>query len=265
MDTSIFSAENYQWQLSLITLVTVLLVPFLAQFIIKLVPTFKRTAKINHEAYEQRQTLSYWKPIVNRSKIWGIAAQLSIFAFILPFCMTAEAQPWWKYPLDIFIILMFYDFFYYLVHRFLFHDGGFGPGPLMWVHAVHHQRRNPCREDSAYLHPIETCAGLYLYGASIGVLAMIMGDFNVITIIITWIAFSEINLHNHDLMEEKEQKFPFKYLKYMSFMHHVHHARFTAGNFATISLFYDWLFGTYDVGEGWKRPNDKKAVEPKAS
>jgi sterol desaturase/sphingolipid hydroxylase (fatty acid hydroxylase superfamily) len=44
----------------------------------------------------------------------------------------------------------------------------------------------------------------------------------------------------------------------MSDMHHVHHARFIGGNFATISLFYDWLFGTYDTGDGWgkrKRPN----------
>ncbi len=59
------------------------------------------------------------------------------------------------------------------------------------------------------------------------------------------------NRRNHDLMEE--DRFPFKYLKYMSFMHHVHHARFTAGNFATISLFYDWLFGTYDTGNGYKK------------
>jgi sterol desaturase/sphingolipid hydroxylase (fatty acid hydroxylase superfamily) len=71
------------------------------------------------------------------------------------------------------------------------------------------------------------------------------------TIIITWIAFSEINLHNHDLW--KADKFPFKYLNYMSVMHHHHHAKFTGGNFATISLLFDWLFGTYDVGQGYKK------------
>ena len=55
-------------------------------------------------------------------------------------------------------------------------------------------------------------------------------------------------------------RFPFKYLKYMSDMHHVHHARFVGGNFATISLFYDWLFRTYDTGDGWgphKQGNSK--------
>jgi len=34
-------------------------------------------------------------------------------------------------------------------------------------------------------------------------------------------------------------------------MHHNHHATFTGGNYATISLLYDWMFGTLDDG---KRP-----------
>jgi sterol desaturase/sphingolipid hydroxylase (fatty acid hydroxylase superfamily) len=35
----------------------------------------------------------------------------------------------------------------------------------------------------------------------------------------------------------------------MAFMHHNHHAKFTGGNFATISLLYDWMFGTLDYGD----------------
>ena len=38
----------------------------------------------------------------------------------------------------------------------------------------------------------------------------------------------------------------------MSKMHHHHHAKFTGGNFATISLLYDWMFGTLDNGAGYK-------------
>ena len=60
-----------------------------------------------------------------------------IFILVLPFCLTIQPQPWWKIPLDIFVILMFYDFVYYLSHRFLFHNGGFADGPLMWMHAIH--------------------------------------------------------------------------------------------------------------------------------
>jgi sterol desaturase/sphingolipid hydroxylase (fatty acid hydroxylase superfamily) len=148
---------------------------------------------------------------------------------------------------DVVIILMFYDFFYYLVHRFLFHDAGFLGGPLIWVHAVHHRQHNPCRMDSSYIHPLEVAMGLGLYAGSIFVLSRILGNFHVVTIIITWLAFSEINLHNHDLW--KADRFPFRYLSYMSKMHHNHHAKFTGGNFATISLLYDWLFGTVDHGD----------------
>ena len=251
MDTSLFSSDNYQWLLSLYAFIAVLAIPALAKYLILLVPTFRKTQQLNRAAAEKQVAKSFYNPIQRRSKIWGLSTQLAIFVFILPFCITADPQPWWQIPLDVFVILMFYDFFYYMVHRFLFHDGGFGPGPLIWVHAVHHQQKNPCRMDSNYLHPIETCMGLGLYGASIAVLAWLMGDFHIVTIVITWIAFSEINLHNHDLMDTN--RFPFKYLKYMSFMHHVHHSRFVAGNYATISLFYDWLFGTYDTGDGWQK------------
>ena len=169
-------------------------------------------------------------------------------------------KPVWRIALDCFVILMVYDFFYYLVHRFLFHDNGFLKGPLVWVHAVHHRQKNPCRGDSSYIHPIEVAMGLGLYAASIFVLSRFMGDFHVATIIITWVAFSQINLHNHDLW--KEDRFPFRYLNTMSVMHHNHHARFTGGNYATISLLYDWMFGTLDDGLGWGR---HRVVKSKAA
>ena len=106
--------------------------------------------------------------------------------------------------------------------------------------------------------------GLALYAGSILVLSLLMGEFHVATIVITWVAFSEINNHNHDLWEE--DRFPYKYLSYASKMHHVHHARFTGGNFATISLFYDWLFGSYDTGDGWgknkREPSASKVAKP---
>jgi sterol desaturase/sphingolipid hydroxylase (fatty acid hydroxylase superfamily) len=87
--------------------------------------------------------------------------------------------------------------------------------------------------------------------ATIALLSLLMGKFHVATIVITWVAFSEINLHNHNLWES--DRFPFRYLNYVSRMHHNHHARFTGGNYATITLFYDWLFGTLDHGNNERR------------
>jgi sterol desaturase/sphingolipid hydroxylase (fatty acid hydroxylase superfamily) len=252
MDSSLFSSilEHYQWLLSLYAAVGIMAVTVIGKRVLLLIPAIRQTQALNKQAAEERITRSFYPPVQKKVRVWGLLTDVVIFALVLPFCLTLEAQPWWKFLLDVFVILMVYDFFYYLTHRFLFHDGPLG-GPLIWVHAVHHQQRNPCRMDSSYLHPLEPVMGLALYAGTIAALAAVMGPFHVATIVITWVAFSEINLHNHDLMEVDRS--PYKYLKYMSFMHHVHHARFTAGNFATISLFYDWLFGTYDTGAGYKK------------
>jgi len=254
MDDIIFSLEGYELLLSVYAFAGLLVIPYCARYLLRLVPAFADMGQLNRRVAETQKARKFYNEIQQRSKFWGFIAQFAVYLCIVPFFITAESQPWWRIPLDVFIILMFYDFFYYLIHRFLFHDGGPGPGPLIWVHAVHHRIHNPCRHDSAYLHPVETFAGNLLYGASIGDLGWLMGDFHVLTILITAIAYSEINLHNHDLQEV--DRFPYRYLKYMSFMHHVHHSRFTAGNYATISLFYDWLFGTYDTGKGWGKNKD---------
>lgn len=251
MDTSFWSSflENYHLGLSLITFISIITITLLSRSLGKFIPVFGRAAKLNKAAYDRKMQRTIYSDNQKLNRKWGLLDTVVIFTLIIPFCITAEPQPIWQMLLDMFVILMFYDFFYYLTHRFLFHDGGFGRGPLMWMHAVHHQQNNPCRGDSSYIHPLEVAIGLGLYAGSILVLSQFMGEFHVATIIITWVTFSEINNHNHDLWEEEH--FPYKYLSYMSKMHHNHHARFTGGNFATISLFYDWLFNSYDTGDGW--------------
>lgn len=254
MDNRIIATllENYQWQLSLYAAIGIAAVTIIGKQVLLRVPAFREARQLNAEAYQTKMERPGYAANQKRSRKWGMLYWVVIFGLILPFCLTLEPQPWWKIPRDIVVILMFYDFFYYLVHRFLFHDGNFLGGPLMWVHAVHHRQHNPCRMDSSFIHPLEVALGLGLYVASIFVLSRFMGNFHVVTIVITWVAFSEINLHNHDLW--KEDRFPFRYLSYMSKMHHNHHAKFTGGNFATISLLYDWMFGTMDHGGGPKKP-----------
>ena len=241
--------ENYHWDLSLYALIGILALGWLGKQLVLLVPSFKEAHELNVGAYRDKMENPRYAANQKWNRKWGLVFLAVIFGLIMPFCLTLEAQPWWRYAVDIFVILMFYDFFYYLTHRFLFHDSGFFGGPLKWMHAVHHRQHNPCRNDSSYIHPLEVAMGLGLYVASIAVLSLLMGKFHVATIIVTWVAFSQINLHNHDLW--KSDRFPIKYLNTMAFMHHNHHARFTGGNFATISLLYDWMFGTLDYGEGW--------------
>jgi sterol desaturase/sphingolipid hydroxylase (fatty acid hydroxylase superfamily) len=252
MDNPILGSilEQYHWQLSLYAAAGIALVTIIGKQLFLLVPAFRRAHQLNQETFNRKMERPAYADNQKWNRKWGLLFWAVSFGLILPFCLTMDYQPWWRIVRDIVVILMFYDFFYYLVHRFLFHDGGFLGGPLMWVHAVHHRQHNPCRMDSSYIHPLEVALGLGLYVASIFVLSRFMGDFHVVTIVITWVAFSQINLHNHDLWQE--DRFPFKYLSYTSKMHHNHHGKFTGGNFATISLLYDWMFGTLDHGQGYK-------------
>ncbi len=223
------------------------------------VPAIAKAAKLNADTYAAKMAKPNYAAVQKRHAKWGALFSLVAFVGVLPFCLTAQTQGVWRVLRDVFIILMVYDFFYYLTHRFLFHDSSLGVGPLKWMHAVHHRQLNPCRMDSSYLHPLESAIGLGLYVACILGLSMVMGGFSVVTIVVTFLAFTQINLHNHDLWEA--DKFPFKYFNYLSDMHHNHHARFTGGNYATISLLYDWMFGTIDYGDAGR---GKARVEAKA-
>jgi sterol desaturase/sphingolipid hydroxylase (fatty acid hydroxylase superfamily) len=242
--------ENYHWRLSLLTGVAIFAATFVFNQLLMLVPTFKGAHRLNQDTYQAKMKKPVYAANQKWNRKWASLYLLVIFGLVMPFCLTLDPQPWWRVLRDIVVILLFYDFFYYLTHRFAFHHNGVTGGPLVWMHAVHHQQHNPCRMDSSYIHPLEVAIGLGLYVASIFVLSRFMGEFHVATIVITWIAFSWINLHNHDLWTV--DRFPFKYLSYAAKMHHHHHAKFTGGNYATITLFYDWLFGTLDHGQGHK-------------
>ena len=251
MGTSFLASlhEHYQWQLSLYALIGIGVASVMRMGLFALVPTFRQARQVNADTFKRKMERPNYAANHAWNRKWSALYVVVIFALVLPFCLTLEAKPWWNMLLDIVIILMFYDFFYYFMHRFLFHDNGFLGGPLKWMHAVHHRQHNPCQMDASYIHPLEVALGLGLYTASIFILSRFMGPFHVGTIIITWMAFSQINLHNHALW--KADRFPFRYLSYASKMHHIHHARFTGGNYATISLLYDWMFGTLDKGEGY--------------
>jgi len=260
MDSAILATiqSHYDWKLSAITLVAILALTAVSGWIVQLVPTIRAASKRNADVFKTKMEKPNYAANQRWNRKWSLVFMAVIFGAIVPFCVTAEAQPWWRVLRDMFVILMFYDFVYYLTHRFVFHNGGPFDGPLMWMHAVHHRQHNPCRWDSSYIHPLEIALGLGLYVATIALFAWVFGAFNVVTIVVTWAAFSLINLHNHNLWES--DRFPFRYLNYLSVMHHNHHARFTGGNYATISLLYDWMFGTLDYGDA-----PRKAIKGKSA
>ena len=249
---------HYHLLLSVYTAVGIGVVIFVGKYALRaMFPAIGEAARVNAANYAAKMERPNSAAVQKRHGYWSAIFSLIAFGVVLPFCLTVEAQGPLRVLRDVFVILMVYDFFYYFTHRFLFHDSGFGVGPLKWMHAVHHRQMNPCRMDSSYLHPLESAIGLGLYVLCIFVLAQVMGEFSVVTVVITFVAFSQINLHNHDLWSE--DRFPFKYANYLAVMHHNHHAKFTGGNYATISLLYDWMFGTLDNGEESKAKAKVKA------
>lgn len=260
-----YLAENYRWDLSLYGGLGILVCVGVLKALAWFQPTFREAAKVNSQVYAEKMAKPHYASNQAWNRKWSLVFIVAIFGGILPFCLTAERQVWWNVLLDMFVVLMVYDFFYYLMHRFVFHDGGLiGGGPLMWMHAIHHRQHNPCRGDSSYIHPLEIALGLGLFVATFALLSVFMGKFHVITLVITWVAFNMINLHNHNRWSA--DTFPFRYLNKISVAHHHHHAKFTGGNFATISLLYDWMFGTLDKGNGYPaldRLNARRAAARK--
>ena len=203
-------------------------------------PALAEMREINRRQDKEKWGMDKYPPIVRANQKVGTWCNGTFFLILLPFCITLDYQPLWQILLHSFVILMFYDFFYYLAHRFWFH----GNGPMRQVHAVHHQARNPTYLDAHYVHPKETFVGLALYMGSILVLATLMGPFHIATVVLTFLVFFQLNQINHTFVDLPY--FPFKTLSWITAKHHVHHENMHKGNYATITLFYDKLFGTLD-------------------
>jgi sterol desaturase/sphingolipid hydroxylase (fatty acid hydroxylase superfamily) len=232
--------ENYNWLGSLTALVGSVVLIKASKFFLFKIAALDKMRGINREKDRVKWKKPKYPPIVKATQKVGLASNVVFFVLILPFCVTLEAQPVWKILRDIFVILMFYDFFYYLAHRFWFH----GQGKMRQIHAVHHQARNPTYLDAHYVHPLETFIGLALYLVSIAVLAPVLGPYSVVTIILTFVIYTQINIINHTFVDL--DYFPFKTLTWITRKHHVHHENMHKGNYATITLFYDRIFGTLD-------------------
>ncbi|TXS96176.1 sterol desaturase family protein [Parahaliea maris] len=241
MDT-LFSTfwSHYHWEAALASLVAIVLINKVLTWLVFRHPDVQRMYALNQQEDSKKWKLEKYPPIVNAGKKVGLACNVIFFTLIVPFSASLQAEALWHVLLDVVLILMVYDFFYYFVHRFLFH----GNGAMRKVHAVHHQARNPTFIDASYVHPLETFIGLALYLGTVPLLAAITGTFSVATVVVTYLIYVRLNQINHVHLDLP--RFPFKTMTWAAQKHHVHHENMHKGNYATITLFYDKLFGTYE-------------------
>jgi len=242
MSNSVFALflEHYNWLAALLCFAAIVALTRLGKFLAFQVPALAQMKELNRLQDQQKLAKSKYPPMVKASQKTGLYCNIVFFAGILPFVVTLQAQPLWLIPLHCIAILMFYDFFYYLMHRFWFH----GNGRMRRIHAVHHQARKPTYIDGHYVHPVETFLGLSLFFLSIIAMALALGPFHVVTLTLTYVIYVQLNTVNHTFVDLPY--FPFRTLNYITDKHHKHHENMYMGNYSTITLLFDKLFGTYE-------------------
>jgi sterol desaturase/sphingolipid hydroxylase (fatty acid hydroxylase superfamily) len=232
---------SYDWQAALVFIGALIVMTVVGRFLVFQIPALQRMRELNREADKGKLARQRYREAVKVNNRAGLLTNLVFYVAILPLCVSLEPRPLWRHLVDIVVVLMVFDFFYYLTHRFLFHGK-----PLRKVHALHDQARTPTYVDALYVHPLETFIGLVLYLGSIPLIAAITGaPLNAFSMAIATLIFTQGNTINHTFVNLPY--FPFKTLDYIPSVHAAHHVDMNQGNFATLTMLYDRLFGTYET------------------
>lgn len=238
----------YDWKAGLALVLMVVVLGKVGRWLVFRVPAFQRVRELNRAEDKIRLAREKYPPMIKRSVQAGLWTNLAYFLVMAPFVVSFEPRPVWRGVLDIVLILMVYDFFYYITHRFLFHaahDSRFAVlRYFRRVHAVHHQARDPSHIDAFYVHPVETFIGQELFHWTVLGLGLALGDFHVVSVAIATITYIQLNTFNHVKFEVPGSRY--RLLNWISYKHHVHHIDMQKGNYATITLLYDKLFRTLD-------------------
>ena len=189
--------------------------------------------RIREEPVRSLKGPNFWRiaafnSVLSISMVYGLTYLLYAFLFY------EEAAPLWRMLLEGVGILITYDFVYYLVHRYPFHQWGL----LKKVHAVHHTIRYPTAYDSLYMHPLENAIGLLL----LMLCTFLVGPVSIYAFAAVFVIYSFLNILNHAGFDLPF--FPFRTLSYLARKHDQHHVSMRSGNYASITPLFDRLFGT---------------------
>ncbi len=108
--------QTYAIHLSLLAFVMIAVASRLGAALVRQVPGLRAAEQLNRDTARQRLQKPSYVDNMKMNKKWGLIFTSIIFGLILPFCLTLEQDVWWMYPVQIFTILMVYDFFYYWAH-----------------------------------------------------------------------------------------------------------------------------------------------------
>lgn len=176
----------------------------------------------------------YWRAALNSAV--SITLIFSAMFGLADYLYYDRAIPAWRYVLEAVTVILIYDFGYYFMHRYPFHEWKI----LRGVHSVHHAARNPRVIDSLLLHPVETVLGLGLFFGSVA----LVGGVHIYTLGALFITYTAFNILNHAGVDVP--RFPLKTLGILAAKHDRHHHSMRSGNYASITPLPDIIFGTVE-------------------
>lgn len=231
---------SYDWMAALVFVGALMSLSAVGRFLVFKISALQRMRELNREADRQKMSRKRFREAVKVNNRAALITNLIFFVALLPFCVNLEPRPIWRHLLDIVAVLMVFDFFYYTTHRFIFHGK-----PLRRIHSLHHQARHPTYVDALYVHPLETIIGLVLFLGSIPLIAALSGGpLNALSMAVAMLVFTNANQLNHTYVNLPY--FPFKTLDHITSIHAAHHVDMGCGNYATLTMLYDRLFGTLE-------------------
>jgi len=232
---------SYDWKAALAFFATLYLLTVVGRFLVFRIPAFARMRELNREADRKKLSRDRFRKAVASNNKAGLLTNVVFYVAVLPFCVSLAPRPLWRHVVDIAAVLMVFDFFYYLTHRFLFHGRA-----LRKVHALHHQAHTPTYIDALYVHPLETFIGLVLYLGSIPLIAAVTGaPLSAFSMAVATLIFTQLNTINHTYVNLPH--FPFATVSRITWIHAAHHVDMNRGNYATLTMLYDWMFGTLEA------------------
>jgi sterol desaturase/sphingolipid hydroxylase (fatty acid hydroxylase superfamily) len=231
---------SYDWKAALVFLATLVALTVIGRWLAFRIPALVRMRELNREADAKKLARERVRRGVAASNRAGLATNAFFFVAVLPFCLTLAPRPLWRHVVDAVVVLLVFDLLYYLTHRFLFHGR-----LLRKVHALHHEARTPTYIDALYVHWLETTIGLVLFLGSIPLVAALAGaPLSAFSMAVATLLFTQLNTINHTFINLPE--FPFRWLSRITWIHAAHHVDMNRGNYATLTMLYDRLFGTYE-------------------
>lgn len=231
---------TYDWLAGLVLLAAVVLLSRLGIFLVFKVPALQRMRELNRKQDALKMAQEHYRPVVRATARVGLVTNLVFFLMLAPLVITLDAMPVWRCLTDVVLILLVFDLFYYVAHRFLLH----GVPYFVRVHAVHHQARKPTYIDALYVHPLETFIGQSLFIGSVVGLGALFGPFHAGSVAVAYLIYVHLNVINHTHVDLPY--FPYKVIDYITTKHAIHHINMSKGNYATITMIYDYVFGTLD-------------------